>query len=136
MSTRRPVRLAVAAALAAVVTACGSGDRIYVDTAGSATFEGRDYLAIDTERMILGSAPLADAGMVSSTNLQVLDNHAYAIGGINPQQAFALRLADGTPIVLIREDGIGSGATLGSFLPELCQYSTESVTDGCPPNAS
>jgi hypothetical protein len=107
-----------------------------VDTAGSATFEGRNYLAIAAERIDLSEAPLVDVGAVTFTNLGVVDNRAYAIAGIAPQRALALRLLDGRPIALIRQDDVRSGHPLGVFLPELCAFDTEPVVDGCPSGGS
>lgn len=131
----RPVLFAVAL-LIGLVAACGPGDRTYVDTAGSATFDGRSYLSIAPERIDLGSAPLTDVGTVSFTNLAVLDVRAYAIAGIAPERALALRLVGGRPIALIPEDDARLGRPLGVFLPELCAFDTEPVVDACPPGGS
>jgi hypothetical protein len=60
--------------------------------------EGRNHLAIAAEWIDPGSAPLTDVGTVTFTNLDVVDNRAYAIAGIAPQRALALRLVDGRPI--------------------------------------
>lgn len=134
MRVRRSVPLA--AGLLVGLAACAPGDRIYVDAAGSAIFEGRPYLAVAPERVAPPRAVLREVGAVTSTNLDIVDRRAYSIAGVAPERALALTLADGRPIVLIPADDAGSGMALGAFLPELCVFDTDPVADGCPARGS
>lgn len=135
MTAGRPTRLAVTL-LVGVVTACGPGDRIYVDAGGSATFEDREYLAIDVDRIRLENAPLVEAGVVTATNLAVADKRAYGIAAIALQRAIALRLDDGRAIALVPSDSLAAGRPLGATLPELCPFAADPVSDGCPATGS
>ena len=119
-----------------LVAACGSGDRIYVDAAGSAVYDGRTYFSISPDRIVVPPDQLSEAGLVTSTNLDVTDRRAYAIAGVPTQQAIALLLDDGRVVTLIPEADVSSGQPLGVIVPGLCPFNTEPAVDSCPPSGS
>lgn len=112
-------RLALVLLLATLV-GCG-GRTLIVDRPDQATFDGRTYLGLVPTAVKIADGAAAPIGTAASVYGQVTDTTVFGLEGVDPTDAVAMRLADGTFMAFIAESSDGRTPLL-SAVPGMCVY--------------
>jgi hypothetical protein len=104
------------------VTVVGCGQRgVIVDKPDQVTFDGRTYLGLVPSAVNVDDESAAPVGTASSIVGRVRDPSVFALAGVDPARAVAMRLDGGGYMAFLAESSPGNVPLL-SDIPGMCQY--------------